>query len=139
MTEQKTCDLTVYYDGSCPLCTAEISHYRKIAADSAVDFVDVSAEAVPHPDLSRETAMARFHVRTASGELVSGARAFAALWAYLPGWRHAARIARLPGVTPLLELGYRAFLPVRPALSRIAARFGAKPERQAFVEPKDGC
>ena len=34
----------------------------------------------------------------------------------------AARVAKVPGVLPVLELGYRAFLPVRPYLSRLAGR-----------------
>ncbi len=67
--------------------------------------------------------MARFHVREADGTLRSGAAAFVTLWGAVPAWRWAAKLGRLPGVTPLLELAYRGFLPVRPFLSRAVARW----------------
>ncbi len=118
--------LTVYYDGSCPLCRAEIGHYRRIADAQRVAFCDISdPQTAPGPDLSRENAMARFHVRQADGTLVSGAAGFVALWATLPRWRVLALIARLPGVVPLLELAYRGFLPLRPYLARLAGRLSA--------------
>ena len=123
-------ELTVYFDGSCPLCTAEIGHYAACRGADRLRFVDVSAPgADPGPGLAPQDALRRFHVRRADGQLLSGARAFAAIWAALPGWRHAARAAALPGVPQLLELGYRAFLPLRPALSWLAARLGARPAR----------
>lgn len=120
---------TVYYDGSCPLCTAEIGHYAARDAEERLRFVDVSsAGADLGPDLTRSEAMGRFHVRRPDGALLSGASAFVAIWQALPGWRWAARIARLPGVTPLLEVAYRLFLPIRPALSRLALRLGIRAE-----------
>ena len=122
---------TVYFDGACPLCTAEISHYKSQAGGDQICFVDASqANAQLGPDLNVDAAMRRLHVRLPDGTLVSGARAVAIIWQTLPGWRWAARIARIPGVTPLLELGYRLFLPVRPLLSKGASWFVAKPMSQ---------
>jgi hypothetical protein len=52
----------------------------------------------------------------------SGARGFIALWLSLPGWRWLGRIASVPPMPHLLELMYRAFLPVRPFLQRLLNR-----------------
>ena len=120
---------TVYFDGSCPLCTFEIGLYASQTGGDRLKFVDVSQE---RPDLgldlSADAAMRRFHVRLSDGRLLSGARAFVAVWNTLPGWRWAGRIAQIPGVTLALEGAYRLFLPVRPALSMLAARLGARAE-----------
>jgi predicted DCC family thiol-disulfide oxidoreductase YuxK len=115
--------LKVYYDGGCPLCRSEIAHYRKLDAAGRVDFVDLSSPTVETgPDLSRETALGRFHVRDGDGEVESGAAAFVRLWKELPGWRWLAVIARVPGVVWLMERAYRGFLPIRPRLARFFAR-----------------
>lgn len=135
-TDAPSPEATIYYDGSCPLCTAEIGHYASREGADRLRFVDVSqGDADLGPDLDPDTAMGRFHVRLPDGTLASGARGFVAVWQTLPGWRWLARIARVPGVTPLLELAYRAFLPVRPFLSRMAARFGAKSAHRSEMRP----
>lgn len=114
---------TIYFDGSCPLCQAEIGYYRRSDEAGALCFIDVSKTGADTPEgLTQRDAMARFHVRAADGRMLSGAAAFAEVWARLPKWRWAARIAALPGVLPVLELSYRVFLPVRPYLSRFAGR-----------------
>jgi len=126
---------TLYYDGSCPLCTAEMEHYRSRKGGGRLRFADVSQKATElGPGLAADAAMRRFHVRLADGTLLSGARAFVAIWQVLPGWRWIARFARFPGVTPILEVAYRSFLPIRPALSILAARLGAKPANRG--EPR---
>ncbi|MEM6499905.1 MAG: DUF393 domain-containing protein [Pseudomonadota bacterium] len=121
---------TVYFDGSCPLCTAEISHYASQRGSDDLKFVDVSkADAELGTDLSAKDAMSRFHVRLPDGQLISGARAFVVVWQTLPSWRWMARIARLPGIVSMLELAYRIFLPVRPTVSRFANFLGARPAK----------
>ena len=120
--------LTVLYDGSCPLCRREISVYRGARASQPLSFSDVSNPAlVPPTGTTVGALMARFHVQHADGRLESGARAFIALWALLPGWRWLARLGRLPGMTPLMEWAYQGFLRVRPAFQSLARRW----DRQA--------
>jgi predicted DCC family thiol-disulfide oxidoreductase YuxK len=118
--------LTVLYDGACPLCRREIALYRglqPLRTDAPVCFVDASDTtlALP-PSTTREQLLARFHVLGREGQWLSGAQAFLALWAALPGWRWLALAGRLPGATWLLERGYRLFLRGRPVLQRWAAR-----------------
>lgn len=122
----KNNNLTVYYDGACALCSLEIGHYETRTGAETIDFVNVAEDATP-PGLTRAQALARFHVRRADGTILSGARAFIAVWDSLPNWRWAARLARVPGVPWAMEILYRLFLTVRPGLSRLAKRLGAKP------------
>lgn len=116
--------LTVLYDGGCPLCRREIAVYQGLQASRPVCFADVSDPALALPvGATRAQLLARFHVQTSDGHLLSGAAAFAALWARLPGWRWLARLARLPGMAWLMERVYLVFLQARPALQGIARRF----------------
>ncbi len=120
----KTGAVEVFYDGSCPLCIREIGFYRRCKGAETINWVDVSdpetADAIP--DLDRQNAMARFHVRSADGNLMSGAEAFAGLWKALPGWKTAGAVAGAWGIRHALELGYRGFLNFRPSLQRFAGR-----------------
>jgi len=114
---------TVYFDGSCPLCRAEIGYYGREDQAGALCFVDVSQLGAVTPEgISRQRAMDRFHVRASDGRVLSGAAAFVEVWTRLPRWRWAARVAALPGVLAILEFGYRMFLPVRPFISRLFGR-----------------
>ncbi len=117
-TPAQSC-MTVLYDGDCPLCRREIAVYQGLAAREPVRWVDVSAPGTDLPD-ERSTLMARFHVQREDGSLLSGAEAFLALWARLPGWRWLAFLGRLPGAAWLMERAYVGFLRVRPAMQRAA-------------------
>lgn len=115
--------LTVLYDGACPLCRAEVGIYRDLEPKQPLGFVDVSDPDTPLPPglpagLRRNELLARFHVRHADGRIESGARAFIAMWERLPYWRVLAWFGRLPGMTAVMELAYRGFLRIRPALQR---------------------
>ena len=118
MTPGPAPELTVYYDGSCPLCRREIALYQRQRGAERLAWHDVSAGAPTGPGLSCEAAMRRFHVRDAQGRLHSGAAGFARLWRSLPGWRVLGWVAAAPPIVWLLELAYRGFLPLRPRLQR---------------------
>jgi predicted DCC family thiol-disulfide oxidoreductase YuxK len=114
---------TVFFDGSCPLCRAEIGYYRRKDQAGLLCFVNVSESAALTPEgITQQRAMERFHVRASDGRVLSGAAAFVEVWTRLPKWRWAARAASLPGGLAALELGYRMFLPVRPFISRLFGR-----------------
>jgi predicted DCC family thiol-disulfide oxidoreductase YuxK len=115
--------LTVLYDGACPLCRREIGLYQGMRSNAPLCFADVSdtAQSLP-PGTTRVQLLARFHVRRPDGQLLSGAEAFLALWATLPGWRWLAVAGRWPGALWVMERCYRGFLKVRPLMQRWAAR-----------------
>jgi len=108
--------LTVYFDGSCPLCRREIALYRGLKSAHPISWVDVSVPAVCGEGLTCEAAMQKFHVRDAAGRLYSGAQAFSALWRCFAGWRVLGWLTAVPPVSWLAEAAYRLFLPLRPRL-----------------------
>ncbi len=123
---------TVFFDGSCPLCRAEIGYYRRKDQAGALCFVDVSQPGATTPEgINQQRAMERFHVLARDGRVLSGADAFVEVWTRLPKWRWAASAASLPGALAALELGYRMFLPVRPFISRV---FGQVLKLQSVFE-----
>jgi 3-demethoxyubiquinol 3-hydroxylase len=115
--------LTVFFDGGCPLCKREIGLYQRASAGLPIHWLDVSlAETLP-AGLSPEAAMARFHVllKSSGGEqLLSGAKAFTALWRNIPGWRWLGVLGGLPIMVSLLEMVYSFFLHIRPQMQAVA-------------------
>jgi predicted DCC family thiol-disulfide oxidoreductase YuxK len=116
LTTDPTPDLTVYFDGSCPLCRREISLYQSLSSKQLLQWVDVSAPTALPCGLTCELAMQRFHVRDAQGRLYSGAEAFSVLWRCFSGWRVLGWMTAVPPLSWLAEAAYRLFLPVRPRL-----------------------
>lgn len=110
--------VTVWYDGACPLCVAEIALMRRLAPPHAVRFVAIqSGETCP---LAPEDLLARFHAQERGQPVVSGAAAFAALWRAIPILSPLGAVARVPAILWMLERAYRLFLRVRPMLQRCA-------------------
>ena len=111
---------TVLCDGSCPICSREISHYKTMKSVGEICWVDVSIPTFVGPTgQSKEVLIKRFHVIKPNGELVSGAAAFVHLWERLPRWSGLARLARIPVFLNVFEFGYTKFLVVRPKLQRM--------------------
>ncbi len=111
--------VTVWFDGDCPLCLKEIALMRKLDRRDRIEFVDATSDEVACP-VSREDLLARFHAKE-EGQLHSGAAAFAAMWRAIPLLRPLGIVARVPPVLWILEKLYLVFLRVRPGLQRLVA------------------
>ena len=112
--------VTVWYDGQCPLCAREIALLRRLDRRAAISFVDVSDEGTFCP-IDRSEALARFHA-SENGQLVSGMEAFAAMWRAIPLLRPFGVAARNRVVLAVLEALYLSFLKIRPLLQGFMPR-----------------
>ncbi len=112
-------ELTLYYDGKCPLCVAEVEFLQSRNAQGQLAFVDVTQtgfEAAGH-NISCEAAMAQIHGRTADGQVLVGVPVFATAY----------KLAKLPVLAwvlsrrwlmPVLQPAYVLFAKHRQAISR---------------------
>jgi predicted DCC family thiol-disulfide oxidoreductase YuxK len=97
------CD-TLYYDGQCPLCTAEITRLRAIRGnDLQVADIHDTPPSADAPD--RETLLRTLHLRRADGSWLTGADANVAAW---EGTRQGRwlRVLRWWPIRPLVDLVY---------------------------------
>ena len=114
-------DLTVYYDGYCPICSREISNYKRLKPDAQILWHDLAAGS---GDLQAEKfdltqALKLLHIKDATGTLHIGLAAHLLLWQHLPGFRWRTRI--LGQSTVLLSVCsviYLFFTRHRPGLWR---------------------
>ena len=109
-------EVTVWYDGDCPLCIREISLMRRLSRPGTVDFIEIR-DAVGCP-LDLQTLLSRLHAQETGKPIVSGAAAFAAMWRAIPVLRPLGLLARFRPVLWLLERLYLGFLKIRPWLQR---------------------
>ena len=121
MTLSELKAIRVFFDSQCPLCSREIDFYQQQEGADHIDWVDVTKvdpDKLPY-DLTQAGALARFHVVTANGSLVSGGRAFSSLWLSLSKFKWAGQLFSISLLASILEIAYRAFLPCRPLIQRL--------------------
>ena len=104
--------LSVFYNGRCPICAAEIAHYEGVARKNGVTtlaFLEIhepaTVEQLSAFDLTPDLAARRLYAIKGDG-LVSGVEAFALIWDRLPRFGWLATLARLPIIKQLLSLVY---------------------------------
>ena len=102
--------LEVFFDGACPYCANEVRFLRRLDRRGRVLFTDLAS-----PGFSPERAgvpwealMDRIHARLADGTLVQGVEVFRRVYALL-GFGPLVALTRLPGVSHVLDAGYRWF------------------------------
>jgi predicted DCC family thiol-disulfide oxidoreductase YuxK len=98
----------ILYNDRCPICRAEIAHYRKRAetAGAPLVFEDLNRADLGGWQLTPDQAKRRMHAALPDGRIVSGVPAFAAIWEALPGMGWMARLAMMPGLRQLADLLY---------------------------------
>ncbi|MDE0841605.1 MAG: DUF393 domain-containing protein [Porticoccaceae bacterium] len=128
-------ELTIFFDGSCPLCATEMTHLRRCDLTGAIAFEDIYADDFSHrfPDIDRQNADRILHGQLASGELVFGLDVTYRAWS-LVGKRHWVAVLRWPLVRPVADAVYLFFARHRQRISRLL--MGSK--RSASCEWQSG-
>lgn len=112
--------LTLFYDGTCPLCQAEILFLSGRNQQGLLDFVDIHSEFF-EPEkvgVSCEAALAAMYGQFASGTLIEGVAVFPEAYrrANLP---QLAWVFSRKSLQPFWKMGYRFFAKNRHAISAI--------------------
>jgi predicted DCC family thiol-disulfide oxidoreductase YuxK len=111
---------TLFYDGACPLCQAEILFLSGRNKANLLDFVDINSERFDSQRLgiSCEAALAAMYGQFASGKLIQGVTVF-------PEAYRRANLPRLAwffsrkSLQPILRLAYLFFAKNRHAISSL--------------------
>lgn len=87
----------VLYNGDCPICSAEISHYENYtnAHSLPIKFDDLNSDELERWGVTEEQAAKRLHVLK-EGIIYSGIPAFVILWLEMPRFRWLGRLVGLP-------------------------------------------
>ncbi len=114
--------VAVFFDGRCVVCTHEIDLYRRLDRGQRIEFVDImdprfdpTARGLDPVEIHE-----KMHAQRSDGTIIQGVESFIAIWEQLPGtlFFQLPKLARLPGVRVLLNLGYVGFTKIRPFLPR---------------------
>lgn len=112
--------LTLFYDGRCPLCQAEILFLSRRNQHNLLQFVDIHTDEFQPQAMgvTCEQAMAAMYGQLDDGRLFQGAAVFALAYqrANLP---RLAWFLSLRPMQPLFQWGYRVFARNRYALSKV--------------------
>jgi predicted DCC family thiol-disulfide oxidoreductase YuxK len=108
----------VYFDGLCPLCSREIEHYRKLTTE--IRFMDITdAEFRAEAEGLDPRAIHRsLHAKDSEGRIRLGVDAFITIWAAIPRYRWAARLASFAPIGLALRGAYACSARLRPLLPR---------------------
>ncbi|HEY9151202.1 MAG: DUF393 domain-containing protein [Gammaproteobacteria bacterium] len=112
--------LTIFYDGGCPLCMAEMRQLQASDREGKLAFVNLHdvdfSERYPHIDPVRADRV--LHGQLESGELLHGLDVTCLAWS-LVGKHKWLSVLRWPILRPLSDLTYRLFARYRHGISRL--------------------
>jgi predicted DCC family thiol-disulfide oxidoreductase YuxK len=124
---QTLAPLTLFYDGACPLCQAEILYLASRNQNALLNFIDVNSSAYDPQKIgvSCQEALDRMYGQIEGQEPIHGVAVFAQAYrrANLPflAWLFSRKILQ-----PFLNVGYRVFAKNRHAISSAVGPFALK-------------
>ena len=115
MIDNRTADLTLLFDGGCPLCLREVGFLRRRDLAQRIAFVDIdSPEYVPnqYADISYRNAMGKIHAITADGTVLQNVEVFREAYRLIGlGWIYAP--TRWPLISTLVDQIYSLWASLR--------------------------
>ena len=103
--------IRVLFNENCPICNAEICHYRKYAEEKGIElYFDKLGETDLSPyGICKSQGAKRLHV-ISDGQVIHGLPAFQKLWAEMPRYRFLATVTSFPIAKGISELIYDKIL-----------------------------
>ena len=101
----------VLFNEDCPICNAEICHYRNYAEQKGIDlyFDKLGETDLSLYGVSRDQGAKRLHV-ISDGQVIHGLPAFQKLWAEMPRYKILAAVTNFPIVREIAALVYDRIL-----------------------------
>ena len=100
--------ITIFYDGACGMCVAQMDKFRARDREKRLNFVDISSPEFKPESLGIDPKLAQKYIyaRDSGGQIVRGVDAFIWLWLatdyyFLP------RLVDLPGIKQMGRFFYR--------------------------------
>ena len=127
-------DLTLLYDGGCPLCVREVRFLQARDRHQRLGFVDIDAsdyDPSAHGGIGYRQAMGRIHAIDASGGVLRDVAVFREAYRLIGlGWIY--RPTRLPVIAPLVDGLYSVW-----AARRL--QFTGRPDLDALCLERELC
>lgn len=103
-------EITVCYNGACPVCRAGMTHYAVIAEKHALpmgwDDINTAPELFRQYGIRFDQALRRLYAVNEQGQLLRGVDVFIAIWRRLPGYRWLGAVAGFPLIRPFAWFVY---------------------------------
>jgi predicted DCC family thiol-disulfide oxidoreductase YuxK len=127
----------MYYNGECPVCNAEMTHYARLCADSqkSLRFIDSMQrpDALAACGLRTDHLERRVYLKDAKGRIVSGLPALIELWSRMPRYQWLAKLTSTPGLNRI-SVGLYDHV-IAPSLAAWGRVRHARQQRTALSPP----
>ena len=115
-----TVALTIFYDGGCPLCVAEMRHLQKLDSAGNIAFENIYETGFSErfPQINQQQADRILHGQTGDGDMLFGLDVTYRAWV-LVGKRKWVAILRWPLIKWFADISYLFFARYRYTISRL--------------------